>query len=178
MDSNQNHMKTITKLIISAVLMCTVLPASARKSEVLKVMEQYRDKAGALYQTVNTEDMQISTDNLKVNGADMHINIGDARIPAGVETINIMMYMGENEAENSRLNKQMNNALKNYEVLMEIKFQGMDAKLYSKNIDEEHLSELVLYCPSLMNGVILFEGRISAEDIAQELLGEGKIRFN
>lgn len=171
-------MKTITKLIISAMLMCAVLPASARKSEVLKVMEEYRDKAGALYQTVNTEDMQISTENLKVNGVDMQINIGDASIPAGVETINIMMYMGENDAENSRLKKQMNNALKSYEVLMEIKFQGLDAKLYSKNIDEGYLSELVLYCPSLMNGVILFEGRMSAEDIAQELLGEGKIGFN
>lgn len=178
MDSNQNHMKTLTKLIISAVLMSVVLPASARKSEVLEVMEQYRDKEGTLYHSVNTDDMQISTDNLKVNGADMSINIGDTRMPAGVETVNIMMYMGGNDTENSRLEKKMKNALKSYEVLMEIKFQGMDATLYSKSIDEEYLSELVLYCPSLMNGVILFQGKMSAEEIAQQLMGDGKIEFN
>ena len=125
-------MKTITKLIISALLTCVILPASARKSEVLKVMLQYHDKPGALYQTVNTEDMQISTDNLKVNGADMSINIGDTRMPAGVETVDIMMYMGENEPENSKLEKKMKNALKSYEVLMQIKFQGLDATLYSR----------------------------------------------
>lgn len=171
-------MKTITKLIISALLMCVILPASARKSEVLKVMLKYHDKPGALYQTVNTEDMQISTDNLKVNGADMSINIGDTRMPAGVETVDIMMYMGENEPENSKLEKEMKNALKSYEVLMQIKFQGLDATLYSKNTDDGYLSELVLYCPSLMNGVILFQGRMSAEEIAQQLMGDGKIEFN
>lgn len=63
-------MKTITKLIVSAVLMCAILPASAQKSQVL-----------------------------------------------------------------------------------EIKFQGLDATLYSKSIDEQYLSEIVLYCPSLMNGI-------------------------
>lgn len=88
-------MKTITKLIVSAVLMCVILPASAQKSQVL-----------------------------------------------------------------------------------EIKFQGLDATLYSKSIDEQYLSELVLYCPSLMNGIILFQGKMSADEIGQELMGEGKITFN
>ena len=119
-----------------------------------------------------------ATDNLKVNGADMSINIGDTRMPAGVETVDIMMYMGENEPENSKLEKKMKNALKSYEVLMQIKFQGLDATLYSKNTDDGYLSELVLYCPSLMNGVILFQGRMSAEEIAQQLMGDGKIEFN
>ena len=72
----------------------------------------------------------------------------------------------------------MKNALKSYEVLMEIKFQGVDATLYSKAIDEQYLSELVLYCPSMMNAVILFQGKMSAEEIAQQLMGEGKIEFN
>lgn len=117
-------MKTITKLIISAVLMCVILPASAQKSQVLEIMEKYRDKVGALYKAVNTKDVQVYTDDLKANGANMEINIGDTRIPAGVETVDIMMYMGESESENSQLTDDMKNALKNYEVLMEIKFHN------------------------------------------------------
>lgn len=171
-------MKTITKLIISAMLMCIIMPASAQKSSVLKIMEQYQHKKGTLYNTVNTKDIQISTDNLKTDVGSMKVDIEKSQIPAGVETINIMMYMGEDDSESSGLRKRMKNALKSYEVLMEIKFQGVDATLYSKAIDEQYLSELVLYCPSMMNAVILFQGKMSAEEIAQQLMGEGKIEFN
>ena len=71
----------------------------------------------------------------------------------------------------------MQKALKQYDVLMEISYQFMNATLYSKSIEEGYISEVVMYCPELMNSIILFQGRMKADDIADKLMGDGKIEL-
>lgn len=177
MESNTNDMKIILKFIIPLVLLLSVIPASAQKSEVLEVIEQFKNKEGALHKTIDPAEYQISTENLKVKTSDMTADIGDTKLPSGVEKISALMFMGEKK-ENSLLKKKMEKALKGYEVLMEMKTgNGVSATLYSKSIEEGYISELVMYSPDLMNSIIFFQGRMQAEEVAEKLMSDGQIKI-
>ena len=86
------------------------------------------------------------------------------------------MFMGEDK-DVKELDKKMRKVLKEYEVLMEMHYQFMNVTLYSKSIDEGYISEVVMYCPELMNSVMLFQGRMKVDDIAEKLMDEGKIKI-
>ena len=170
-------MKHLTRLIISALLLTVAIPISAQESKVLEIINEFKDASGALHKSVDPENIQISTDSLNVSNADMKITIGDGeKIPSGARSVDILMFMGEDK-DSKALDRKMKNALKRYEVLMEMHYQFMNVTLYSKSLEEGYISEVVMYCPELMNSVILFRGRMTAEDIAEKLMGDGKIEL-
>ena len=170
-------MKHLTRLIISALLLTVAIPISAQESKVLEIINEFKDVSGALHKSVDPENIQISTDSLNVSNADMKITIGDGdKIPTGARSVDILMFMGEDK-DSKALDRKMKNALKRYEVLMEMHYQFMNVTLYSKSLEEGYISEVVMYCPELMNSVILFRGRMTAEDIAEKLMGDGKIEL-
>ena len=170
-------MKHLTRLIISALLLTVAITISAQESKVLEIINEFKDASGALHKSVDPENIQISTDSLNVSNADMKITIGDGeKIPTGARSVDILMFMGEDK-DSKALDRKMKNALKRYEVLMEMHYQFMNVTLYSKSLEEGYISEVVMYCPELMNSVILFRGRMTAEDIAEKLMGDGKIEL-
>ena len=170
-------MKHLTRLIISALLLTMTLPVSAQDSKVLKIINKFKDAEGALHKCINPENIVVSTDSLNVSNADMKITIGDGeKIPMGTRSVDVLMFMGDDE-DSKTLDKKMQKALKQYDVLMEISYQFMNATLYSKSIEEGYISEVVMYCPELMNSIILFQGRMKADDIADKLMGDGKIEL-
>ena len=170
-------MKHLTRLIISALLLTVAIPISAQESKVLEIINEFKDASGALYKRVDPENIKVSTDSLNVSNADMKITIGDGeKIPTGARSVDILMFMGEDK-DSKALDRKMKNALKGYEVLMEMHYQFMNVTLYSKSLEEGYISEVVMYCPELMNSVILFRGRMTAEDIAEKLMGDGKIEL-
>ena len=178
MNQNHNQMKHLTRLIISALLLTMTLPASAQESKVLKIINEFKDAEGALHKSIDPENIKVSTDNLSVSGADMKITIGDCeKIPVGARSVDVLMFMGDDE-DVRELDKKMQKALKQYDVLMEISYQFMNVTLYSKSIEDGYISEVVLYCPELMNSVMLFQGRMKADDIAETLMGDEKIKLN
>lgn len=177
MNQNHNQMKHLTRLIISALLLTMILPASAQESKVLKIINEFKDAEGALHKSIDPERVKVSTDCLNVGNADMKITVGDGeKIPEGAENIEILMFMGEDK-DVKELDKKMRKVLKEYEVLMEMHYQFMNVTLYSKSIDEGYISEVVMYCPELMNSVMLFQGRMKVDDIAEKLMDEGKIKI-
>ncbi len=170
-------MKHLTRLIISALLLTVAIPISAQESKVLEIINEFKDASGALHKRVDPENIKVSTDSLNVSNADMKITIGDGeKIPTGARSVDILMFMGEDK-DSKALDRKMKNALKRYEVLMEMHYQFMNVTLYSKSLEEGYISEVVMYCPELMNSVILFRGRMTAEDIAEKLMGDGKIEL-
>ena len=178
MNQNHNQMKHLTRLIISALLLTMTLPASAQESKVLKIINEFKDAEGALHKSIDPENIKVSTDNLSVSGADMKITIGDGeKIPVGTRSVDVLMFMGDDE-DVRELDKKMQKALKQYDVLMEISYQFMNVTLYSKSIEDGYISEVVLYCPELMNSVMLFQGRMKEDDIAETLMGDEKIKLN
>ena len=178
MNQNHNQMKHLTRLIISALLLTMTLPASAQESKVLKIINEFKDAEGALHKSIDPENIKVSTDNLSVSGADMKITIRDGeKIPVGARSVDVLMFMGDDE-DVRELDKKMQKALKQYDVLMEISYQFMNVTLYSKSIEDGYISEVVLYCPELMNSVMLFQGRMKADDIAETLMGDEKIKLN
>lgn len=178
MNQNHNQMKHLTRLIISALLLTMTLPASAQESKVLKIINEFKDAEGALHKSIDPENIKVSTDNLSVSGADMKITIGDGeKITVGARSVDVLMFMGDDE-DVRELDKKMQKALKQYDVLMEISYQFMNVTLYSKSIEDGYISEVVLYCPELMNSVMLFQGRMKADDIAETLMGDEKIKLN
>ena len=178
MNQNHNQMKHLTRLIISALLLTMTLPASAQESKVLKIINEFKDAEGALHKSIDPENIKVSTDNLSVSGADMKITIGDGeKIPVGARSVDVLMFMGDDE-DVRELDKKIQKALKQYDVLMEISYQFMNVTLYSKSIEDGYISEVVMYCPELMNSVMLFQGRMKADDIAETLMGDEKIKLN
>ena len=171
-------MKHLTRLIISALLLTMTLPVSAQDSKVLKIINEFKDAEGALHHSINPENIMVSTDSLNVSNANMKITIGDGeKIPMGTRSVDVLMFMGDDE-DSKTLDKKMQKALKQYDVLMEISYQFMNATLYSKSIEEGYISEVVMYCPELMNSIILFQGRMKADDIADKLMMDsGKIEL-
>jgi len=170
-------MKHLTRLIISALLLTTTLPVSAQDSKVLKIINEFKDAEGALHHSINPENIMVSTDSLNVSNANMKITIGDGeKIPMGTRSVDVLMFTGDDK-DSKTLDKKMQKALKQYDVLMEISYQFMNATLYSKSIEEGYISEVVMYCPELMNSIILFQGRMKADDIADKLMGDGKIEL-
>ena len=170
-------MKHLTRLFISALLLTVAIPISAQKSKVLEIINEFKDASGALHKSVDPENIQISTDSLNVSNADMKITIGDGeKIPTGARSVDILMFMGEDK-DSKALDRKMKNALKRYEVLMEMHYQFMNVTLYSKSLEEGYISEVVMYCPELMNSIILFQGRMKADDIADKLMGDEKIEL-
>ena len=170
-------MKHLTRLIISALLLTTTLPVSAQDSKVLKIINEFKDAEGALHHSINPENIVVSTDSLNVSNANMKITIGDGeKIPMGTRSVDVLMFTGDDK-DSKTLDKKMQKALKQYDVLMEISYQFMNATLYSKSIEEGYISEVVMYCPELMNSIILFQGRMKADDIADKLMGDGKIEL-
>ena len=166
-------MKHLTRLIISALLLAMAFPASAQESKVLKIINGFKDAGGALHKSINPENIVVSTDSLNVSNADMKITIGDGeKIPMGTRSVDVLMFMGDDE-DAKALDKKMKKVLRQYDVLMEISYQFMNATLYSKSIEEGYISEVVMYCPELMNSVILFQGRMKADDIADKLMMDG-----
>lgn len=153
------------------------LPVSAQDSKVLKIINEFKDAEGALHHSINPENIMVSTDSLNVSNANMKITIGDGeKIPMGTRSVDVLMFMGDDE-DSKTLDKKMQKALKQYDVLMEISYQFMNATLYSKSIEEGYISEVVMYCPELMNSIILFQGRMKADDIADKLMGDEKIEL-
>ena len=154
------------------------LPVSAQDSKVLKIINEFKDAEGALHHSINPENIMVSTDSLNVSNANMKITIGDGeKIPMGTRSVDVLMFMGDDE-DSKTLDKKMQKALKQYDVLMEISYQFMNATLYSKSIEEGYISEVVMYCPELMNSIILFQGRMKADDIADKLMMDsGKIEL-
>ena len=153
------------------------LPVSAQDSKVLKIINEFKDAEGALHHSINPENIMVSTDSLNVSNANMKITIGDGeKIPMGTRSVDVLMFMGDDE-DSKTLDKKMQKVLKQYDVLMEISYQFMNATLYSKSIEEGYISEVVMYCPELMNSIILFQGRMKADDIADKLMGDGKIEL-
>lgn len=154
------------------------LPVSAQDSKVLKIINEFKDAEGALHHSINPENIMVSTDSLNVSNADMKITIGDGeKIPMGTRSVDVLMFMGDDE-DSKTLDKKMQKVLKQYDVLMEISYQFMNATLYSKSIEEGYISEVVMYCPELMNSIILFQGRMKADDIADKLMMDsGKIEL-
>lgn len=178
MDSNDNHMKHLTKFIISVLLLTGGIRVSAQESEVLKIINGFKDAEGALHKRVDTENIMVSTDSLSISNADMMITVKDGdKIPEGARSVDILMFMGEDK-DVKKLDKRMRDALLEYEVLMEVHYHHMNVTLYSKSIEEGYISEVVMYCPELMNSVMLFQGRMKTEDIADKLMGDGKIKLN
>ena len=170
-------MKHLTRLIISALLLTMTLPVSAQDSKVLKIINEFKDAEGALHHSINPENIMVSTDSLNVSNANMKITIGDGeKIPMGTRSVDVLMFTGDDK-DSKTLDKKMQKALKRYDVLMEISYQFMNATLYSKSIEEGYISEVVMYCPELMNSIILFQGRMKADDIADKLMGDGKIEL-
>ncbi|MBQ8049446.1 MAG: DUF4252 domain-containing protein [Bacteroidales bacterium] len=171
-------MKHLTRLIISALLLTMTLPVSAQDSKVLKIINEFKDAEGALHHSINPENIMVSTDSLNVSNANMKITIGDGeKIPMGTRSVDVLMFMGDDE-DSKTLDKKMQKVLKQYDVLMEISYQFMNATLYSKSIEEGYISEVVMYCPELMNSIILFQGRMKADDIADKLMMDsGKIEL-
>ena len=170
-------MKHLTRLIISALLLTTTLPVSAQDSKVLKIINEFKDAEGALHHSINPENIMVSTDSLNVSNANMKITIGDGeKMPMGTRSVDVLMFTGDDK-DSKTLDKKMQKALKQYDVLMEISYQFMNATLYSKSIEEGYISEVVMYCPELMNSIILFQGRMKADDIADKLMGDGKIEL-
>ena len=170
-------MKHLTRLLISALLLTMTLPVSAQDSKVLKIINEFKDAEGALHHSINPENIMVSTDSLNVSNANMKITIGDGeKIPMGTRSVDVLMFMGDDE-DSKTLDKKMQKVLKQYDVLMEISYQFMNATLYSKSIEEGYISEVVMYCPELMNSIILFQGRMKADDIADKLMGDGKIEL-
>mgnify|MGYP006050089059 FL=1 len=170
-------MKHLTRLIISALLLTMTLPVSAQDSKVLKIINEFKDAEGALHHSINPENIMVSTDSLNVSNANMKITIGDGeKIPMGTRSVDVLMFTGDDK-DSKTLDKKMQKALKQYDVLMEISYQFMNATLYSKSIEEGYISEVVMYCPELMNSIILFQGRMKADDIADKLMGDGKIEL-
>ncbi len=166
-------MKHLTRLIISALLLTMTLPVSAQDSKVLKIINEFKDAEGALHHSINPENIMVSTDSLNISSADMKITIEDGeKIPAGTRSVDVLMFMGDAEGSKT-LDKKMQKVLKQYDVLMEISYQFMNATLYSKSIEDGYISEVVMYCPELMNSVILFQGRMKADDIADKLMMDG-----
>ena len=167
-------MKHLTKLIISVLLLTVSIQISAQESEVLKIINEFKDVAGALHKRLDPENLTISTDSLSISNADMKISIEDGeKSPEGARSVDIMMFMGEDK-DIEALDKKMKKALKRYEVLMEVHYQVMNVTLYSKSIEDGYISEVVMYCPELMNSVMLFQGRMKADDIAETLMGDVK----
>lgn len=153
------------------------LPVSAQDSKVLKIINKFKDAEGALHHSINPENIMVSTDSLNVSNANMKITIGDGeKMPTGARSVDVLMFMGDAE-DSKTLDKKMQKVLKQYDVLMEISYQFMNATLYSKSIEEGYISEVVMYCPDLMNSIILFQGRMKADDIADKLMGDGKIEL-
>lgn len=154
------------------------LPVSAQDSKVLKIINEFKDAEGALHHSINPENIMVSTDSLNVSNANMKITIGDGeKIPMGTRSVDVLMFMGDDE-DSKTLDKKMQKVLKQYDVLMEISYQFMNATLYSKSIEEGYISEVVMYCPELMNSIILFQGRMKADDIADKLMMDsGKIEL-
>ena len=149
------------------------LPVSAQDSKVLKIINEFKDAEGALHHSINPENIMVSTDSLNISSADMKITIEDGeKIPAGTRSVDVLMFMGDAEGSKT-LDKKMQKVLKQYDVLMEISYQFMNATLYSKSIEDGYISEVVMYCPELMNSVILFQGRMKADDIADKLMMDG-----
>jgi len=170
-------MKHLTRLIISALLLTMTLPVSAQDSKVLKIINEFKDAEGALHHSINPENIMVSTDSLNVSNANMKITIGDGeKIPMGTRSVDVLMFTGDDK-DSKTLDKKMQKALKQYDVLMEISYQFMNATLYSKSIEEGYISEVVMYCPELMNSIILFQGRMKADDIADKLMGDGKMEL-
>lgn len=153
------------------------LPVSAQDSKVLKIINEFKDAEGALHHSINPESIMVSTDSLNVSNANMKITIGDGeKMPTGARSVDVLMFMGDAE-DSKTLDKKMQKVLKQYDVLMEISYQFMNATLYSKSIEDGYISEVVMYCPELMNSIILFQGRMKADDIADKLMGDGKIEL-
>jgi len=153
------------------------LPVSAQDSKVLKIINEFKDAEGALHHSINPENIMVSTDSLNVSNANMKITIGDGeKIPMGTRSVDVLMFTGDDK-DSKTLDKKMQKALKQYDVLMEISYQFMNATLYSKSIEEGYISEVVMYCPELMNSIILFQGRMKADDIADKLMGDGKMEL-
>lgn len=170
-------MKHFIKLIISVLLLTGSIQISAQESEVQQIINRFKDAEGALHKRVDTENIKLSTDSLSVSNADMQITVGDGeKFPEGARSVDILMFMGEDK-DVEKLDKRMKDALQEYDVLMEVHYHHMNVTLYSKSIEEGYVSEVVMYCPELMNSVILFQGRMKAEDVAEKLMGDGKIKL-
>lgn len=170
-------MKHFIKLIISVLLLTGSIQISAQESEVQQIINRFKDAEGALHKRVDTENIKLSTDSLSVSNADMQITVGDGeKLPEGARSVDILMFMGEDK-DVEKLDKRMKDALQEYDVLMEVHYHHMNVTLYSKSIEEGYISEVVMYCPELMNSVILFQGRMKAEDVAEKLMGDGKIKL-
>lgn len=158
-------------------MLTMILPVSAQESKVLKIINEFKDSAGALHKSINPENIMFITDSLNVRNTDMKITIADGeKIPEGARSVDVLMFMGEDK-DIKKLDKKMKIALKEYEVLMEMHYQFMNVTLYSKSIEEGYISEVVMYCPELMNSVLLFQGRMKADDIAETLMDKGKIEI-
>lgn len=170
-------MKHFIKLIISVLLLTGSIQISAQESEVQQIINRFKDAEGALHKRVDTENIKLSTDSLSVINADMQITVGDGeKLPEGARSVDILMFMGEdNDVE--KLDKRMKDALQEYDVLMEVHYHHMNVTLYSKSIEEGYISEVVMYCPELMNSVILLQGRMKADDVAEKLMDDGKIKL-
>lgn len=170
-------MKHFIKLIISVLLLTGSIQISAQESEVQQIINRFKDAEGALHKRVDTENIKLSTDSLSVSNADMQITVGDGeKLPEGARSVDILMFMGEDK-DVEKLDKRMRDALQEYDVLMEVHYHHMNVTLYSKSIEEGYISEVVMYCPELMNSVILFQGRMKADDVAEKLMGDGKIKL-
>ncbi len=170
-------MKHFIKLIISVLLLTGSIQISAQESEVQQIINRFKDAEGALHKRVDTENIKLSTDSLSVSNADMQITVGDGeKLPEGARSVDILMFMGEDK-DVEKLDKRMKDALQEYDVLMEVHYHHMNVTLYSKSIEEGYISEVVMYCPELMNSVILFQGRMKADDVAEKLMGDGKIKL-
>lgn len=170
-------MKHFIKLIISVLLLTGSIQISAQESEVQQIINRFKDAEGALHKRVDTENIKLSTDSLSVSNADMQITVGDGeKLPEGARSVDILMFMGEDK-DVEKLDKRMKDALQEYDVLMEVHYHHMNVTLYSKSIEESYISEVVMYCPELMNSVILFQGRMKADDVAEKLMGDGKIKL-
>lgn len=170
-------MKHFIKLIISVLLLTGSIQISAQESEVQQIINRFKDAEGALHKRVDTENIKLSTDSLSVSNADMQITVGDGeKLPEGARSVDILMFMGEDK-DVEKLDKRMKDALQEYDVLMEVHYHHMNVTLYSKSIEEGYISEVVMYCPELMNSVILFQGRMKADDVAEKLMDDGKIKL-
>lgn len=170
-------MKHFIKLIISVLLLTGSIQISAQESEVQQIINRFKDAEGALHKRVDTENIKLSTDSLSISNADMQITVGDGeKLPEGARSVDILMFMGEDK-DVEKLDKRMKDALQEYDVLMEVHYHHMNVTLYSKSIEEGYISEVVMYCPELMNSVILFQGRMKADDVAEKLMGDGKIKL-
>ncbi len=170
-------MKHFIKLIISVLLLTGSIQISAQESEVQQIINRFKDAEGALHKRVDTENIKLSTDSLSVSNADMQITVGDGeKLPEGARSVDILMFMGEDK-DVEKLDKRMKDALQEYDFLMEVHYHHMNVTLYSKSIEEGYISEVVMYCPELMNSVILFQGRMKADDVAEKLMGDGKIKL-